>query len=54
MKAINIDWETDGNDINLPTKVELPNNIEEDDFDSINDYLSDTYGYLVNTYSIEK
>ena len=49
MRIINITWETDGldaNDLGLPTEVELPNNIDADDDNAINDYLSDTYGWL--------
>ena len=52
-KVTNINWETDGEDVSLPMEVELPSNIEEDDYDAINNYLSDTYGWLVNDYSVE-
>ena len=51
-KAINIVWETDGEDITLPTEVELPNYIEADDYDAINNYLSDEYGWLVSNYDV--
>lgn len=49
MRITNITWETDGLDaeeLGLPTEVELPNNIDGDDDDAINNYLSDTYGWL--------
>lgn len=49
MKITNITWETDGLDadeLGLPTEVELPDNIDADDDDAVNDYLSDTYGWL--------
>lgn len=52
-KVTNINWETDGEDVSLPMEVELPSNIEEDDYDAINNYLSDTFGWLVNDYSVE-
>ena len=52
-RVTNINWETDGEDVSLPMEVELPSDIEEDDYDAINDYLSDTYGWLVNDYSVE-
>lgn len=57
----NIDWETDGEEIDLPTEVTVSqedasiedindmNEIEE----RLNNYLSNTYGYLVNSYSYE-
>jgi len=49
MKITDITWETDGLDqeeLGLPTEVELPEDIDADDDDAINDYLSDTYGWL--------
>lgn len=36
--------------LELPTEVEIPNDIEEDD---IADYLSDEYEYLVKSFEIE-
>ena len=51
MKITNITWETDGiepEELSLPTEIELP-----EDVDAINDYLSDTYGWLVIDWSIE-
>ena len=58
MKAINIDWCLDNDDyINLneqdmlpPTEVDIPYGVEEDD---VVDYLSDEYGFLVNSFEIE-
>ena len=58
--AFDIDWDTENDDfleydeddaLDLPTEVEIPNDIEEDD---ITDYLSDTYGFCVNSYSIKE
>lgn len=49
MLVSRIDWETDGYEVELPQEVEVPNEIEED---YIADYLSDTYGYLVNGFSL--
>lgn len=53
MKIKNITWETDGEEVDLPTEVDLPNGIEPDDDDAINNYLSDTYGWLVIDWCIE-
>ena len=58
MKAVNIDWCLDNDDyINVneqdilpPTEVDIPYGVEEDD---VVDYLSDEYGYLVNSFEIE-
>lgn len=57
IKAINIDWETDGEDITLPSEMIIPEEITEiaKEFDDgvITDYLSDETGFLVNSYDIE-
>lgn len=58
MKAVNIDWDIDRDDyINLseqdmlpPTEVELPGDMI--DPDDIVDYLSDEYGWCVNSFDI--
>ena len=34
-------------ELNLPTEVEIPNEVDEDE---IADYLSDNYGFLVNSF----
>ena len=51
MKATDIKWVTDGADVNLPTEVEIPTDIENDD-DEIADFLSDEYGFLVESFSL--
>ena len=51
MKVTGIIWDTDGEDIDgLPEEVNIPDGIEEDD---IADYLSDEYGWCVESFSIE-
>lgn len=51
MKATNIKWETDGYVIEwLPLNVVIPTHIEEDE---IADYLSNEYGFLVESFEIE-
>lgn len=58
MKAVNINWDIDRDDyINLaeqdmlpPTEVELPDDIRDDD--DIADWLSDNYGWCVNSFDI--
>ncbi|MFA5211682.1 MAG: hypothetical protein WC414_04295 [Patescibacteria group bacterium] len=57
MKATNIVWETDGEDIALPSEVEIPDNIvKPEDYDecSIANYLSSVYGWLVSSLEIIK
>ena len=51
MKATNIKWETDGYKVDLPNMVELPKSIDED---RIADYLSDEFGWLVDSFDIDK
>jgi hypothetical protein len=51
--ACNIEWETDGQDVDLPVDVELPDGIDVESIGEVEDYLSDEYGYLVNSFDIE-
>ena len=56
MKITNITWETDGlepEELGLPAEVELPEDIDADDDDAINNYLSDTYGWLTIDWYVE-
>jgi len=39
-------WETDGENIDLPNKVEVPVDIKEEE---VADWLSDKYGWLVKS-----
>ena len=48
MKKVKVDWDIDLDDVNevkLPTFVEVPETIEDDD---VADWLSDEYGWCVN------
>lgn len=49
MLVSNIKWVTDGEDIELPTEVNVPNGLSDDE---IADYLSDTYGFLMEGFSL--
>ena len=49
MKVTNIKWETDGVDVELPKEVEVNDNMSDDE---IADYLSDTYGWLVDSFAV--
>lgn len=49
MKVSDIKWETDGETIDLPSEVEVNDNISDDE---IADYLSDKYGWLVESFSL--
>jgi hypothetical protein len=51
-RVYDIIWETDGEEIDLPTEVELPRDFGDDD-DAIADFLSDEYGWLVISYERE-
>ena len=45
MKAINILWDTDGEEVNLPNEIEIPDWVDKENHDEISDYLSDTTGF---------
>ena len=47
MKAYDINWDTDGENIDLPTEIILPDGMEDDE---ITEYLSDQTGYCVFDY----
>lgn len=49
MLASDIIWETDGYDVELPTEVEVDDNMSDDE---VCDYLSDKYGYLVVSFCL--
>ena len=42
-------WETDGEVVDLPTDVEVDDDLDEDE---IADYLSDEYGWLVESFAL--
>lgn len=49
MKVTDIKWVTDGVDVNLPTEVDVNDGMDDDE---IADHLSDTYGWLVEGFSL--
>jgi hypothetical protein len=50
MLISDIKWDTDGENVELPTEVEIPNDIEDDE---IADYLSDEYGWCIESFNIK-
>lgn len=54
MKAVDIIWETDGADVNLPTEMEIPSDVDTECEGLVADYLSDQTGFLVLAYTIER
>jgi hypothetical protein len=50
MLITDITWVTDGEDVTMPTEVEVPNDLDEEE---IADYLSDEYGFLIDSFCIE-
>lgn len=49
MIVYDIKWDTDGEEINLPTEVDFAEEIEED---MIADTLSDIYGWCVESFEV--
>lgn len=48
MKAINIQWDTDGDKellSFLPTGMEIPDNVNKEDIEDISDWISNETGY---------
>ncbi len=52
MKATHIKWDTDGEKIKLPIKIELPDGMTDED--EISDYISDQTGYCHMGFCIEE
>lgn len=50
MKATNIIWDTDGEDISLPVEIEIPEGMEDEE--EISDYLSETTGYCHKGFAL--
>jgi hypothetical protein len=50
MKIYGIVWETDNQEVDLPSEVDVPNDLGEFE---IADYLSDEYGWLVQSFEIK-
>lgn len=51
MKIYSIVWETDNQEVDLPSEVDVPNYLDEFE---IADYLSDEYGWLVKSFEIKQ
>lgn len=54
MKAVNIQWDTDGDQEllkELPTEIDIPDGM--DDEDEISDYISDVTGFCHCGFEIE-
>ena len=50
-RTVSVEWDTDGKDVDdLPEEVEVPSDIDEED---IADWLSDEYGYCVESFYVE-
>ena len=45
---VSVNWDTDNQDVDLPDEVEIPISVKKED--RIADYLSDKYGWCVNSY----
>lgn len=43
LKAINIIWDTDGENISLPTEIDIPEGITDEE--EISDYISNKTGF---------
>ncbi len=51
-RAINIQWDTDGQDVALPTELDIPDGIVDED--EISDYISAVTGFCHTGFQIER
>ena len=56
MKAMNIEWDTDGEYIDLPNEIDIPEDLDfKDDIEeTVSDYLSDTTGFCHKGFNLIK
>lgn len=52
MKATDIKWDTDGEDVKLPSEIEIPKGMEDED--EIAEYLSGVTGFCHKGYVLVK
>jgi len=50
-EVFNINWDTHGKEIYLPTTVNIPDTVEDE---YIADYLSDKYGWCVKSFGLSE
>jgi len=48
---VRVEWETDGEDVELPELIQVPSDI---DYDNVADWISEGYGWLVQSWKEEK
>ena len=53
MIATNILWDTEGEFVDLPSEIKIPDNIKDDE-DLISDYLSDVTGFCHLGFMLEE
>jgi hypothetical protein len=53
MYEITVEWQTDGEDVDLPVTVHLPDDMDPKDEEEVCEWLSATYGWLVEGYSYQ-
>ncbi len=49
--AVDIQWDTDGEEVDLPKDVKMPEDFNH--YKDVADYLSDTYGFCVVSCGVE-
>lgn len=52
MKATNIIWDTDGEAVDLPTEIDIPEEVEQEGEDAVSDYISDTTGFCHKGFAL--
>ncbi len=56
-KAVDIKWETDGYDVDLPTEMKIPKCFIDEygaDEEAVSDWISDETGWLHDGFRIEE
>lgn len=56
MKATNIIWDTDEENVSLPTEIEIPDSLNDDSIgyaENVSDYITNVTGYCHKGFCLE-
>ena len=53
MKATNIVWDTDGEHVDLPTEIDIPEEVGQEGEDAVSDYITDFTGFCHKGFALE-
>lgn len=52
IRAVNIDWDAEGNEEDLPKEILIPNHVAREGADAVSDFISDVTGFCHNGFCL--